>query len=634
MDLDRLALHQHRLEGLDAQAVQRRRAVEQHRVLVDDLLEHVPHLRDHRVDHLLGRLDVLRLLALDELSHDERLEQLERHELGQAALVQAQRRAGHDDRAARVVHALAQQVLAEAPLLALEHVAQRLQGAVARARDGPAAAAVVEQRVDGLLQHPLLVVDDDPGRAEVGQPLEAVVAVDDAAVEVVEVGGREAPAIQLDHRAQLRRDDRDGLQDHHLRAVAGVDERRDDLKALDGALLLLALGGLDLVLELLALGVQVDLLEQVADRFGAHAAAEVLAEAVGGAEALLELAEQRLVVDDLLGVHGLEELPDLAHALGGVLDVGLGVRDVGLEHLADVLEQLRALVVVDLLDLDVEVLGPQVILIAEAALAARVEVLLAALERLAQLEQAGLLLCGIAVERLVALPAQRLEVGAASLVVDPGDHGGREVQDLLELLGSHVEQVADAARHALEEPDVAHRGGEVDVAHALTAHLGPRDLDTAALADDALVADALVLAAVALPVLGGTEDALAEEAVLLGLERPVVDRLGLGDLAGAPGADLLGGREADLDRVEVVDVDHLVVLRLLLAAVDGRFDVLRVGGDRVLGHALCAFFDHGLFGLVGRLAVGRADAGQVDAQLLCRAQQVVVLVAHLSAGAL
>ena len=55
--------------------------------------------------------------------------------------------------------------------------------------------------------------------------------------------------------------------------------------------LLLALGGLDLVLELLALGVEVDLLEQVADGLGAHAAAEVLAEAVRRAEAVLQLTE-------------------------------------------------------------------------------------------------------------------------------------------------------------------------------------------------------------------------------------------------------------------------------------------------------------------------------------------------------
>ena len=134
VNLDRLALDEQRLERLDAQAVQRRRAVQQHRVLVDDLLEHVPHLADHRVDHLLGRLDVLRGLALDQPGHDERLEQLERHDLRQPALVQLQVGAGHDHRAPGVVHALAEQVLAEAALLALEHVRQRLQRAVARAR--------------------------------------------------------------------------------------------------------------------------------------------------------------------------------------------------------------------------------------------------------------------------------------------------------------------------------------------------------------------------------------------------------------------------------------------------------------------------------------------------------------------
>src|SRR5881275_3613786 len=135
----------------------------------------------------------------------------------------------------------------------------------------------------------------------------------------------------------------------------------------------------------------------------------------------------------------------------------------------------------------------------------------------------------------------------ARLVVDPGDDRGREVQDLLELLRSHVEQVADARRDALEEPDVRDRGRQVDVAHALAPDLRARDLNAAALADDALVADPLVLAAVALPVLGGTEDALAEQAVLLGLERPVVDRLGLRDLAGAPAPDLLRRGETDLD---------------------------------------------------------------------------------------
>ena len=284
--------------------------------------------------------------------------------------------------------------------------------------------------------------------------------------------------------------------------------------------------------QLLGLGLEVDLLEQVADRLGAHAAAEVLAEAVRRAEALLELAEDRLVVLDVLGLHVLEQLPDLAHALGGVLDVGLGVVDVGLEGLAQVLEQLRALVVVELLDVDVQRLGPQVVLVVEVAVCLpRLEVLLAALLLLLQLEHALLLLGRVGVEHLVDLVLEVGGVALARLVVDPRHDRRGEVEDLLELLGSHVEQVADAARDALEEPDVADRGGEVDVAHPLAAHLRARDLDAAALADDALVADALVLAAVALPVLRRTEDALAEEAVLLGLERAVVDRLRLGDLA-------------------------------------------------------------------------------------------------------
>src|SRR5207237_10599485 len=98
--------------------------------------------------------------------------------------------------------------------------------------------------------------------------------------------------------------------------------------------------------------------------------------------------------------------------------------------------------------------------------------------------------------------------------------------------------------------------GQLDVAHALAAHLLARHLDAAPLADDPLVADALVLAAVALPVLRRTEDALAEQTVALRLERAVVDGLGLRYLARRPVADLLRRREADADRVEIIDVDQ------------------------------------------------------------------------------
>src|SRR5208282_3950655 len=105
----------------------------------------------------------------------KRLEELERHELGQAALVELQRRADDDDRAARVVDALSEQVLAETALLALQHVREALERPVAGPCHRAATPSIVEQGVHGLLQHPLLVVDDDLGRTEVQESLQAVV---------------------------------------------------------------------------------------------------------------------------------------------------------------------------------------------------------------------------------------------------------------------------------------------------------------------------------------------------------------------------------------------------------------------------------------------------------------------------
>src|SRR3546814_17869479 len=70
--------------------------------------------------------------------------------------------------------ALAEQILAEATLLALEHVRQRFQRTLVGARDRATAAAVVEQRLDGFLPHALFVADDDVRRAQLHQPLQAI----------------------------------------------------------------------------------------------------------------------------------------------------------------------------------------------------------------------------------------------------------------------------------------------------------------------------------------------------------------------------------------------------------------------------------------------------------------------------
>src|ERR1700678_1855790 len=121
MNLDRLTLDEHRHERLDAETVKGWRAVEEHRMLLDHAVEHVPHFGTHAFDHALGALDVLRAVLRDELAHHERLEQLERHLLGQTALAQLQLRPDHDDRTSAVVDALAEKVLPEPSLLALEH---------------------------------------------------------------------------------------------------------------------------------------------------------------------------------------------------------------------------------------------------------------------------------------------------------------------------------------------------------------------------------------------------------------------------------------------------------------------------------------------------------------------------------
>src|SRR5580700_1774722 len=98
-------------------------------MFANDVFENVPNDRLLLLDHFLGLLDGGAVALRFELVIDERLEKLERHFLRQAALVKLELRANDDDGAAGVVHALAEQVLAEAALLALERVAEGLERA-------------------------------------------------------------------------------------------------------------------------------------------------------------------------------------------------------------------------------------------------------------------------------------------------------------------------------------------------------------------------------------------------------------------------------------------------------------------------------------------------------------------------
>src|SRR5882724_4085899 len=376
--------------------------------------------------------------------------------------MQPQLRTHHDHRPAGIVHPLAEQVLAEPAVLALEHVREALERPLPTTPDGLRAPPVVEQRVHRLLEHALLVPEDDLRRLVLDQLGEPVVPVDHPPIQVVQVAGGEPPPVERHQRPEIGRDHGDHVQDHPGRVVrqvariARAQERVHDLEPLEH-LLLAVLAGL-----------------------GGHTRAQLLGE--------------------LAHVDPAQQLP---HRRGA---------DVGPEGAVAFLTRL----------------GP---------------------------------------EGEVLLLVQEL-VGLDLLLARLDDDVTRVVDDPLEITERDVDQVPHRRRQRLEEPDVRHRHAELDVAHALAPDLAQRDLDAAPVANDPAVANPLVLPAMAFPVLHRTEDALAEEAVLLRLERSVVDRLRLGDLAPRPPGtlplelqalallgiarppDLLGARDANADIVE------------------------------------------------------------------------------------
>ena len=187
-----------------------------------------------------------------------------------------------------------------------------------------------------------------------------------------------------------------------------------------------------------------------------------------------------------------------------------------------------------------------------------------------------------------------------------------EIENPLEILQRHVEHQADARRQRLQEPDMGDRRGQLDMAHAVAAHLLHRDFDAALFADDALVLHALVLAAQAFVVLHRPEDAGAEQPVALRLEGAVVDRLRLFDLAMAPAQDLVRAGQRNLDAVE--GGNFLAVpedIHQLLIHYERPFDLVteRIrefasGSPQSAARCRCTGLDSRFAGMTARYVVG------------------------------
>jgi len=101
------------------------------------------------------------------------------------------------------------------------------------------------------------------------------------------------------------------------------------------------------------------------------------------------------------------------------------------------------------------------------------------------------------------------------------------VDDLIELLGGDTEKVTHLIGKRTEIPDVRDRNHQIDMSYTLSSYFFLGNFYPASVADDTAIADTLVLTTVALEVLDGTEDALAEEPITLRLVGTVVDGLGL-----------------------------------------------------------------------------------------------------------
>src|SRR5476651_286707 len=320
VQLDSLTFDQYWFKRLDTQTVKGRCTVEENRVFTDHFSENVPNLWQFALDHFLGSFDGGRETTHFQLAENERLEQLESHLLRQTALVQTQGRAYGNYRTTGVVNTLTEQVLTETTLLTLDHVSQGFQRTLVRTGDSAATTTVVEQGIDSFLQHTLFVAHDDVRSGQIEQTLQAVVTVDHTAVQVVEVGSREATAIQRYQRTQVWRQNRQNGQHHPLWKVAGTLEGFHQLQTL-GQLLDFGFGvGLrNFFTQTANLVFQIDSVQQFADGFCTHAGVKVITE-------LFQCFEVLLVVEQLTffkGSHARID-NDVALEIENALDITQG----------------------------------------------------------------------------------------------------------------------------------------------------------------------------------------------------------------------------------------------------------------------------------------------------------------------
>ena len=131
--------------------------------------------------------------------------------------MQQKLRTNDDDRATGIIDPLAEKVLAEPALFALQHIGQRFQRTFVGASDHTTATTIIvrnekrmlQESVDALFDNgrrgrvipgankrPLKSLSDNVGRAQFDEPFEAVIPINYAPIQIVQIGSSEPAAIE------------------------------------------------------------------------------------------------------------------------------------------------------------------------------------------------------------------------------------------------------------------------------------------------------------------------------------------------------------------------------------------------------------------------------------------------------
>ncbi|MNV15609.1 hypothetical protein D3C71_1063400 [compost metagenome] len=279
VQLDCFTFDQNRFKRLDTQTVQGWCTVQQYRVFADNFVQDIPNDSFFALNHFLGGFDGGGQATQFQLAIDERFEQFQCHFLRQTALMQTQVWTYGDNRTTGVVNALTEQVLTETTLFTFDHIGQRFQRTFVRTGDRTTATTVIQQGINGFLQHTFFVTYDDVRRSQIQQSFQTVVTVDHATIQIVQIGRCETTTIQRNQRTQIWRQNRQNGQDHPLWFVTRLNECFQQFDTL-GQLFTLGfgVGFVQLFTQLLALLLQIHAFQQGLNSFRTHFRVEFVTE--------------------------------------------------------------------------------------------------------------------------------------------------------------------------------------------------------------------------------------------------------------------------------------------------------------------------------------------------------------------